>query len=111
MNQINLKYLKELLTKIEYCNRMVPFPIYDTEYVNEIKTMIMKLEKDDDVNYDDDPVWACKYCDALVVPNCYDIDDNNNERCLRCGSINETIEYKTIYEYKNRKDTINGETT
>lgn len=108
MNQITLKYLTELLSHMEYYNKMAPFPVYDTDDIKEIKLIIMKIEKDENVNYDDEPVWACKYCMSLVVPNCYDIDEDNNERCLRCGSMNETVEYKTIYEYKKN---LNGEIT
>lgn len=91
-----LKHLKEELAHAEYYNLMAPFPVFDTEYVAHLKKQIKKMETRD---YDEDPVYACKYCKNLVVPKCYEVDEDGNETCLRCGSVNETQEYKTIDEY------------
>lgn len=104
MKKETLKYLRELLAHTEYYNIMSPFPVFDTEYVEYIKKLIMDLENEKRSDYDLEPVWACKYCKTLVVPNCYDIDEHDNEICLRCGSVNETQEFKTIHEYKKFKD-------
>lgn len=105
MNQITLKYLTELLIHLEYYNKMAPFPVYDTEYVEMIKYLIMKIKDDEEVNYDDEPVEACRFCKSLNIK--YDEDDLN-VICMRCGSINELKVFKTIHEYKNF---IDGENT
>ena len=105
MNQITLKYLKELLSHLEYYNKITPFPVYDTGFVEEIKLEIMKLENENKINYDDEPVEACRFCKSLNIQ--YD-EDNLNVICMRCGSTNELKVFKTIHEYKNF---IDGEDT
>jgi len=105
MNQKLIKYLKKRLDHLQYYNKMAPFPVYDTEYVDNIKNKIMSLENEKEINYDNEPVYACKYCKSLVVPNCYDVDDDGNEYCLKCGSVNEAVEFKNINEFlKHNKE-------
>lgn len=96
MNQIILKFLRELLEHLEYYNRMAPFPVYDTDYVKDIKQMIMNIENETQTNYDEEPVVACKYCKSLHIV----VDDVDNSICMRCGSVNELKEFKDIHEYK-----------
>jgi uncharacterized paraquat-inducible protein A len=73
---------------------MAPFPIYDTSYVEDLKTLIEKME--DKLNeYDKEPVVACRLCKSLHIRT----DDEGNEHCYRCGSTNELIEFETIYDY------------
>jgi DNA-binding XRE family transcriptional regulator len=76
---------------------MAPFPVYDTEYVEEVKNTIMKLENENKIDYNDEPVVACKYCKSLHIV----IDEVDNNICMRCGSVNELKEFKNIHEYKN----------
>jgi DNA-binding XRE family transcriptional regulator len=83
---------------------MAPFPVYDTEYVEEVKNTIMKLENENKIDYNDEPVVACKYCKSLHIV----IDEVDNNICMRCGSVNELKEFKNIHEYKNFVD---GENT
>jgi len=83
---------------------MAPFPVYDTEYVEEVKNIIMKLENENKINYNEEPVVACKYCKSLHIV----IDEVDNNICMRCGSVNELKEFKNIHEYKNFVD---GENT
>ena len=104
MNQIILQYLKEHLDHLLYYNKMAPFPVYDTEYVEEVKNTIMKLENENKIDYNDEPVVACKYCKSLHIV----IDEVDNNICMRCGSVNELKEFKNIHEYKNFVD---GENT
>lgn len=104
MNQIILQYLREHLDHLLYYNKMAPFPVYDTEYVEEVKNTIMKLENENKIDYNDEPVVACKYCKSLHIV----IDEVNNNICMRCGSVNELKEFKNIHEYKNFVD---GENT
>ena len=83
---------------------MAPFNIYDSEYVEEVKNTIMKLENENKIDYNDEPVVACKYCKSLHIV----IDEVDNNICMRCGSVNELKEFKNIHEYKNFVD---GENT
>ena len=105
MNQITLKYLVELLKYMEFHNKVAPFPVYDTDNIKEIKLKIMNLENENKINYDDEPVEACRFCKSLNIQ--YD-EDNLNVICMRCGSTNELRVFKTIHEYNNF---INGEKT
>ena len=104
MNQIILQYLREHLDHLLYYNKMAPFNIYDSEYVEEVKNTIMKLENENKIDYNDEPVVACKYCKSLHIV----IDEVDNNICMRRGSVNELKEFKNIHEYKNFVD---GENT
>lgn len=100
MNQETLKYLKELLAHTEYYNIMAPFPVFDTEYVEYIRKLIMDLENEKRKDYDLEPVVACKYCNNLHI----EFDEFDNDICMRCGSRNELREFKNINEYLEYKD-------
>ena len=95
MNQTTLEYLKKLLAHLEYYNLMAPFPVFDTEYVEYVKILIMDLENEKRINYDEQPVVACKYCNHLHIV----FDEHDNDICMRCGSVNELREFKNINEY------------
>jgi len=82
---------------------MAPFPVYDTDWVKDIEKKIKEMENEDKINYDDEPVVACKYCKSLHIRT----DDDMNDICFRCGSTNELIEFKNINEYNKF---INGNT-
>ena len=102
MSKEILKQLNKLYKHVEYCNTYTPFPFYDTEWQSDIKNYIneIKMEKKD---YDNEPVFACKHCGTLVVPNQYEVDDDGNEICQRCNSINDVKEYKDIFEYNKEQ--------
>ena len=97
-----LKHLNSMYKYVEYWNKMGPFPRYDTEWQIDIKNYIneIKMEKKD---YDKEPAFACKHCGTLVVPNQYEVDDDGNEICQRCNSVNEVISYKDIFEYNKEQ--------
>lgn len=97
-----LKHLNSMYKYVEYWNKMGPFPRYDTEWQIDIKNYIneIKMEKKD---YDKEPVFACKHCGTLVVPNQYEVDDDGNEICQRCNSINDVKEYSNIFEYNKEQ--------
>jgi hypothetical protein len=90
-----LDYLKALLKHMLYYNNMSPFPCFDTEYVEYIQNKIMDIEKENKYNYDEDPVVACKYCNHLHIA----MDEDDNNICTRCGSVNELQEFENIFEY------------
>jgi len=102
MSKEILKQLNKLCKHVEYVNKMHVFPYYDTEWVQNIKDKIneIKMEKKD---YDKEPVFACKHCGTLVVPNQYEVDDDGNEICQRCNSVNDVKEYSNIFEYNKEQ--------
>lgn len=100
MKNLKLDYLEKEYKHIKYYNSLAPFPIYDTDYVNSVKNELDKEVKrmNEEFDYDKLPVYACKHCKHLNI----EIDDDYNEICMRCGSINEVDEYENIYEYKKK---------
>jgi DNA-directed RNA polymerase subunit RPC12/RpoP len=64
----------------------------------------MELENEKEINYDDEPVVACKYCKSLHIVT----DEVDNDICMRCGSINELKSFENIHKYK---EFLNGENT
>ena len=104
MNQLTITELKKLLEHLQYYNKLAPFPVYDTDYVNDVKNRIMELENETQTNYDNEPAVACKYCKSLHIVT----DEVDNDICMRCGSVNELKEFKNIHEYK---EFLNGENT
>lgn len=92
----HLNTLKKLLEHLEYYNRMAPFPVYDTEYVDNVRLKIKKMEENNKTNYDDEPVVACKYCKSLHI----ETDELDNDVCMKCGSVNELQTFSNIYEYQ-----------
>jgi hypothetical protein len=102
MSKEILKQLNKLYKHVEYCNTYTPFPFYDTEWQSDIKNYIneIKMEKKD---YDNEPVFACKHCGTLVVPNQYEVDDDGNEICQRCNSVNEVQTFANIFEYNKEQ--------
>ena len=103
MSKEILKQLNKLYKHVEYWNKMGPFPRYDTEWQSDIKNYINKIKMNKDNDYDKEPVFACKHCGTLVVPNQYEVDDDGNEICQRCNSVNEVISYKDIFEYNKEQ--------
>ena len=103
MSKEILKQLNKLYKHVEYWNKMGPFPRYDTEWQIDIKNYINEIKMNKDNDYDKEPVFACKHCGTLVVPNQYEVDDDGNEICQRCNSVNEVISYKDIFEYNKEQ--------
>ena len=103
MSKEILKQLNKLYKHVEYYNKMNIFPYYDTEWVGDIKNYINKIKMNKDNDYDKEPVFACKHCGTLVVPNQYEVDDDGNEICQRCNSVNDVKEYKNIFEYNKEQ--------
>lgn len=96
-----LKFLKETLIHMEYYNNLAPFPIFDTEIVQDLKDFIKMSEKKK-TEYDELPVVSCKHCLDLFIIE----DDAGNDICGRCGSVNEIVIYDTIEEYLEERNKI-----
>ena len=97
MNEQLIKILNGILEHLEYYNNMAPFPVFDTGYIEDVKKKIKEMENTD-INYDELPVAACKYCNSLHIQS----DEVENDICMRCGATNEIVVYKDIYEYKEK---------
>jgi len=89
---LTLRQLTIQLEHIVYYNNLAPFPVFDTDYVQDIKTLINKMKEDNKTNYDDEPVVACKYCKSLHIRT----DEDMNDICWHCGSTNDLKEFKNI---------------
>ena len=79
-----------------YYNMLAPFPIYCTEYIQDVKNKINEIMDNKDKDYDNEPVVACRFCKSLHIVS----DQEDNNICMRCGSINELTEFENIYKYK-----------
>lgn len=99
-SKIIKKELTKLLKHLKYYNWLAPFPVYDTDYVKDVENRLNEIKMEKDKNYDEEPVVACKYCKSLHIV----ADDIDNNICMKCGSVNDIVEYKNIYEYKTEKD-------
>ena len=93
-------YLEKKLEFSERSNLYSPFPLVDTEYVQEMKDMINNMENDKTTEYDEIGVVACKYCNSLYIVT----DSLDNDHCARCGSVNEVKVYNNINEYLKAKE-------
>ena len=103
MSKEILKQLNKLYKHVEYYNKMAPFPPFCTEWQQNIRNKINEIKMNKDNDYDKEPVFACKHCGTLVVPNQYEVDDDGNEICQRCNSVNEIKEYSNIFEYNKEQ--------
>jgi rRNA maturation endonuclease Nob1 len=52
--------------------------------------------------YNKEPVVACGGCRSLYLKQ----DDDDNDICMRCGSINDTVAYNDIEVYKKKNNSI-----
>lgn len=93
-----LEYLKKELKHITLVNRSSPFNFFDSEYVEMVQQEIINIMDRNKIDYDDEPVVSCKHCKSLFIK----VDEDDNNLCMKCGSINEVIGHKDIFDYKNK---------
>jgi hypothetical protein len=97
------RLLRVLLRHLLYYNKLAPFPVYPTEYVEDVKNKLKEIMGDNSKDYDQEPVVACRFCKSLHIVS----DEVDNNVCMKCGSINDLKEFTNINEYiefKNGKD-------
>lgn len=82
---------------MKYYNSMAPFPVFDTDYINEIENKLIEIMSDKTKEYDDEPVVACRHCRSLHIVS----DELDNNICMRCGAVNELKTFDNIYQYKD----------
>lgn len=87
------KYLSKFLKDIESQQNNGPFTIRDSGLIEELHK---KLE-DNAVNYDNEPVTACPFCNSLYL-----LDIDNKLECFKCGNEvaeKDVVVYKSIVTY------------
>lgn len=77
---------------MEEVNKYSPFPIFDTEDVENLRQQIK------DMNYDDEKVECCKECKWLHLTE----DENNNYWCSKCNTPNSIEECENIFDYMDK---------
>tara|TARA_R110002012_G_scaffold59232_2_gene154663 strand:- start:4327 stop:4689 length:363 start_codon:yes stop_codon:yes gene_type:complete len=86
-------------------NRLAPFPVYDTEIINDLKIRENMLTKKD--NYNNVPVTYCKTCGSLHIKTVeFHPTESGEERevsyCVPCGNTDladvRINEWEEIYE-------------
>lgn len=92
--------LKSLLSHLKYYDNLAPFPIYGSEYIEDVENKLREVMEDKITNYDEEPVVACRFCKSLHIVS----DEVDNNVCMRCGSINELQNFNNINEYLNFKN-------
>ena len=88
----------------EYWNRGAPFPIYDTEVINDLKKLKMITTKDAS---NSEPIHYCKNCLSIVIKTIEfekgeDGEDREVDYCLDCGNTDicsaHISEWEDMYE-------------
>lgn len=65
---------------MERANYYAPFPVYDTDIINDLKEYDMITKQD---NYNNVPVDYCKTCLSLKIK---DIKNPSQGFCISCGN-------------------------
>lgn len=97
--------LKEIERR-EYYNKFAPFPVYDTEIINDLKKLNMITSKDIS---NSEPIHYCKTCLSIVIKTVEfekgaDGEDREVDYCLDCGNTDigcsHISEWEDLYEEK-----------
>lgn len=107
--------LKQEIERRELANRMAPFPVYDTDIINDLKLREEMITKQDD--YNNVPVTYCKVCLSIQIKviefekkhpkdECRDVDF-----CPGCGNTDVDKvpigEWEEMYEEKYGEKFLN----
>ncbi len=91
-NKLLREQYEKTLDKFNTTNKMSPFNLIDSEHINNLNNKL----KNDNIQYDSEPVSCCSHCKSLYLIT----DDDDNDTCVSChNSINEIETHKNIYEY------------
>lgn len=97
----------------EYYNSISPFPIYDTDIINDLKKFLMITKKE---NYNNVPVTYCKTCLSIHIKDVTFPRSDSSEKeeeqkpdalvgyCVPCGNTDLAEAHVTEWEdmYKER---------
>jgi hypothetical protein len=100
-NKLNLE-----IERREKYNQITPFPMYDTEVIEDIKKLNAMTNKE---GYENEPITYCKTCLSIHIKTIkFDKGPEGEERevdyCVPCGNTElETVhlsEWEDLYEEK-----------
>lgn len=98
-SSITLQHLHKRLNKMNQYNKMTPFPYYDSDYVKDVEKKIKEITKSN-IDYDDEPVYACKHCKSLHIT--LEVDEETgteHDLCNNCFTSDEAIVFDNISRY------------
>ena len=92
------KKLIEEIERREWYNKMAPFPVYDTEIIDDIKKLKNVIMKEHPNN---EPITYCKTCLSIHVKT-VKLHNGDVDYCVPCGNTDlETahiLEWEDLYE-------------
>ena len=101
--------LQHEIERREKANRMAPFPVYDTDIINDLKLREKMKSKS---NYDREPVDYCQTCGSLhlktvIIPS-ESQGDTEIVYCNKCGNT-DIATAKNIHEWDLLYQEMHGE--
>lgn len=118
MSKRSINLAKEIERR-EYQNKLSPFPVYDTEVIDDYKFLMMITKKE---NYNHVPVEYCKVCLSLQIKEVTFTKGNDIKmdqppaEVVYCGSCSGTevekchiTEWIDLYHEKYGEDFLTGE--
>jgi len=104
-----MKKHNQLIREIErreYYNLMAPFPVYDTEIINDMKKLSDIIKQQE---FNNEPICYCKSCLSIMVktvkfPDTEGGKERDVDYCVPCGSTeiesSHVSEWEDMYEEK-----------
>tara|TARA_R110000803_G_scaffold129900_1_gene197291 strand:- start:1007 stop:1357 length:351 start_codon:yes stop_codon:yes gene_type:complete len=94
--------LRKEIERRESCNNRAPFPVYDTEVIQDLK--ILENMKNEE-NYDSEKVSYCKTCLSLglkiiTIPSTDNKEDTEITYCVPCGNTEIEVA-QDIFEWED----------
>lgn len=106
----NHEELRREINRREHYNSLAPFPIYDTEIINDFKKLEMITSKEDSNN---EPITYCKTCLSIHIKT-VDFKDTQQEvdYCVNCSNTDlDTVhisEWEDMYREKYGEKFLTG---
>ena len=101
--------LSKEIERRELANKYSPFPVYDTELIEDLKLEDKMITKKD--NYNNVPVISCKTCGSLHIKtvrfNNGTQDGVTTDYCVVCS--NTEMEKLHIEEWEEKYEELHGE--
>jgi hypothetical protein len=101
---MNKEELTKEIKRREHANMMAPFPVYDTDIINDLKLLNMITKKQD---YNNVPVTYCKTCLKLHIKEVTFPKETGSSQavvpyCVDCGNTDlgqtHITEWEDMYE-------------
>ena len=101
--ELHEKLNKEIKRR-EYYNSMAPFPVYDTDIINDMKSLSERVKMQD---FNNEPICYCKTCLSIQIKTVKFPEGPNGEKrdvdyCLACSNTElaeaHITEWEDMYE-------------